>query len=149
MAEKPSGLTVQEEGKQDLCSILRSRIEADLNLLKKIEYDPRFGVHPVHRLDRETSGIILLACRSETFACLARQFERRNVRKCYIALLHGNLPDPHTEDGWGLWTWPLSREAGGRVMLNGPGKGVPCIPGTCSIVFPQEVWDGCAHRRPA
>lgn len=27
------------------------------------------------------------------------------------------------------------------------GKGVPYIPGTRRIVIPQEIWDGCAHRR--
>jgi uncharacterized protein YycO len=27
-------------------------------------------------------------------------------------------------------------------------KGVPKIPGTKSIIFPQEIWSGCAHKRP-
>ncbi len=124
--EKPAGLSVREDRGQDLCSLLRSRIETDPELWKKINYDPRFGVHPVHRLDRETSGVILLACRSKTFSYFARQFESRKVRKRYVALLHGELPDPRTEDGWGLWTWPLSKEAGGRRLPEGPGNGVPC-----------------------
>lgn len=29
------------------------------------------------------------------------------------------------------------------------GKGVPEIPGTSSIIFPQEVWESCVHARPA
>ena len=28
------------------------------------------------------------------------------------------------------------------------GKGLPKIPGTHSIIFPQEIWSGCRHRRP-
>lgn len=28
------------------------------------------------------------------------------------------------------------------------GLGVPSLPGTHSIIFPQEVWSGCTHRRP-
>ena len=27
------------------------------------------------------------------------------------------------------------------------GKGVPAIPGTESIIFPQEIWEGCGHRK--
>jgi len=126
VVEKPSGLSVQEEPGWNLCSILRTQIEDDPNLRDKIDYDPLFGVHPVHRLDRETSGIILLACRPETFSYLARQFEYHQVRKRYIALLHGELPDPDAEDGWGLWAWPLSKEAGGRFHPQGPGRAVPC-----------------------
>jgi len=33
------------------------------------------------------------------------------------------------------------------VNLN-TGKGVPHVPGTESIIFPQEIWDGCAHQKP-
>jgi hypothetical protein len=34
------------------------------------------------------------------------------------------------------------------INLN-TGKGVPSIPGTQSIVFPQEIWSGCRHKRAA
>jgi uncharacterized protein YycO len=33
-----------------------------------------------------------------------------------------------------------------KIDLNS-GKGVPNIPGTSSIIFPQEIWGGCSHRR--
>lgn len=125
MVEKPSGLSVQEEQGQDLCSFLQSRINTDPDLRNKIDCDPGFGVLPVHRLDRETSGVILLACRPRTFSYFAMQFEHHKVRKCYIALLHGDLPEPTAEDGWGLWTWPLSKEAGGRLHPEGRPRAVP------------------------
>ncbi len=63
VVEKPPGLSVQEKRGQDLCSVLQSRIKADPDLRNRIDCDPRFGVHPVHRLDRETSGVLLVACR--------------------------------------------------------------------------------------
>jgi 23S rRNA-/tRNA-specific pseudouridylate synthase len=126
VVEKSSGLSVQEGRGGDLCSILQSRIMADPNLQNKIDCDPRFGVQPVHRLDRETSGVILLACRSGTFSYFAKQFEHNKVLKRYVALLHGELPELNTEDGWGLWNWPLSKEAGGRFHPEGLGKAVPC-----------------------
>ncbi len=33
------------------------------------------------------------------------------------------------------------------INLN-TGKGAPKIPGTESIIFPQEIWSGCSHKRP-
>jgi 23S rRNA pseudouridine1911/1915/1917 synthase len=49
------------------------------------------GIRPgiVHRLDRETSGIIIAAYNEETHAFLARQFYMRKTRKTYIAILCG------------------------------------------------------------
>ncbi|HSB05149.1 MAG TPA: RNA pseudouridine synthase [Thermodesulfobacteriota bacterium] len=125
IVEKSSGLSVHEEQGQDLCSLLQSRINTDPELRNKIDWDPGFGILPVHRLDRETSGVILLACRPRTFSYFAMQFEHHKVRKRYIALLHGDLPEPTGENGWGLWAWPLSKEAGGRSHPEGRSRAVP------------------------
>lgn len=43
----------------------------------------------VHRLDKETSGILLIAKTQVAFADLQRQFKERIVKKTYIALAHG------------------------------------------------------------
>jgi len=43
----------------------------------------------VHRLDRETSGIILFAKGREAAAALSSQFENREARKRYLAIVHG------------------------------------------------------------
>lgn len=126
VVEKPSGLSVQEQRGLSLCSVLQSRIKADPDFQNKIDCDPRFGILPVHRLDRETSGVILVACRLKTFSYLSRQFEQHKVRKRYVALLHGKLPEPDAEDGWGTWTWPLSKEAGGRFHPEGPTGATRC-----------------------
>ena len=45
----------------------------------------------VHRLDKDTSGILLVAKTSEAFAALQKQFHDRIVKKEYLALLHGKL----------------------------------------------------------
>jgi len=45
----------------------------------------------VHRLDKETSGLIVVAKNDEAHRKLALQFSRREVRKKYIALVHGWL----------------------------------------------------------
>ncbi|HHH12966.1 MAG TPA: pseudouridylate synthase [Thiolapillus brandeum] len=46
-------------------------------------------VWPVHRLDRATSGVLLLALDPETASALARQFKERSVDKRYLALVRG------------------------------------------------------------
>lgn len=45
----------------------------------------------VHRLDRDTSGVILMAKSLEILRQLVRQFADRQVEKWYVALCHGNL----------------------------------------------------------
>ena len=43
----------------------------------------------VHRLDKETSGLIVVAKNDEAHRRLAAQFARREVKKTYVALVHG------------------------------------------------------------
>src|SRR5512133_1028445 len=47
----------------------------------------------VHRLDKETSGLIVVAKRDEAHRKLAAQFAGREVKKTYIALVHGRVKD--------------------------------------------------------
>lgn len=46
-----------------------------------------------HRLDRETSGVVLVSKRPGTHAMLSTQFEDRKVEKDYLAILDGELPE--------------------------------------------------------
>jgi len=50
----------------------------------------------VHRLDRYTSGVLVVAKNSRAMKLLARQFKRRDVAKEYLALVWGR-PDPPGE----------------------------------------------------
>ena len=52
--------------------------------------DPRPGI--VHRLDKETSGVIIAAKNPRAHEFLSRQFQRHEVRKRYLALVKGSLP---------------------------------------------------------
>ncbi len=45
----------------------------------------------VHRLDKETSGLIVVAKNDEAHRKLAEQFARREVKKTYVALVHGSV----------------------------------------------------------
>lgn len=46
----------------------------------------------VHRLDRDTSGVIVVAKDNETFQTLRQAFQDREVGKTYVALVYGHLP---------------------------------------------------------
>ena len=46
-------------------------------------------VYPIHRLDRPTSGVLLLALNSETAKLLCHQFEQKRTEKEYLAVVRG------------------------------------------------------------
>ena len=48
---------------------------------------------PVHRLDRATSGLLLIAKTSSSIKSLTNQFETRTIKKTYTALVHGKLTE--------------------------------------------------------
>ncbi len=63
----------------------------------------------LHRLDRETSGVVLFAKTERARRALVRQFERRTVRKRYLAVVAGTLPASE-----GLIEAPLARDPADR-----------------------------------
>jgi Pseudouridylate synthases, 23S RNA-specific len=64
----------------------------------------RSGV--VHRLDRDTSGVLVLAKTDEAYAHLKEQFQSRQAHKEYRALVYGRL-----NDRWGTINRPIGRSA--------------------------------------
>jgi len=53
---------------------------------------PYLRPHLVHRLDRQTSGVLIVAKNMESSRSLGRQFERGGVQKRYVAIVEGRLP---------------------------------------------------------
>ena len=66
----------------------------------------------VNRLDRETSGVVLIAKNSETAGELGKIMETRAVQKEYLAIVHGHVRDDH-----GLIDAPLGRDEHSRVAI--------------------------------
>lgn len=50
-------------------------------------------VYPIHRLDRMTSGVIVLALDSETASLMVDQWRHQRVEKRYLAVTRGYMPD--------------------------------------------------------
>jgi 23S rRNA pseudouridine1911/1915/1917 synthase len=68
-------------------------------------------MHLIFRLDRETSGVIVLAKTAAMAARLQKAVERRRVGKSYVAILTGELPAPVTVDQ------PLGDDTGSQVFI--------------------------------
>ncbi len=73
----------------------------------------------VHRLDKETSGLLIIAKTSEGFSNLQNQFKERKVEKHYLALVHGKVEPKEGEIRAPVGRLPWQREkfgvlAGGR-----------------------------------
>lgn len=94
--DKPAGMIVNNSDTTAQVETVQDWVEKrlkinDLRLKNDEESDfyKRAGI--VHRLDKETSGILLVAKTPEAFLELQRQFKERIVKKTYIALAHGNI----------------------------------------------------------
>ena len=125
VVDKPAGVSVHNDKGCDLCSLVAATIRENRRIMTAAHPDPDFGVHPVHRLDKETSGIMLLAVDRAMFRFYSRQFETGQAVKEYVALLHGRLEGPSTGGAWALWQRPLAKAAGGRNDPAGAGKRLP------------------------
>ena len=88
VVNKPAGLLTVPTPKNEsrtLTSILNQNAED-----KKLKYH----LHPCHRLDRETSGLLIYAKGKGIAQKMIGAFRDRLVGKKYIAFVHGKLPQP-------------------------------------------------------
>jgi 23S rRNA pseudouridine1911/1915/1917 synthase len=103
---KPAGLSMHPVG-----SVRRGNTLAEW-VLSAFPEVARVGDNPmrpglVHRLDRDTAGIVLVARTQRAFAGLKKLFQDRKVEKTYAALVYGHLPAPS-----GTISLPLGRVRG-------------------------------------
>ena len=79
---KPAGILVQPEEKNGDSII--SRVWAVMNSKKAAA---------VHRLDRNTTGVLIVALRGDSLRALEELFKQRRVRKFYLAVVAGNVQE--------------------------------------------------------
>ncbi|HEV8543677.1 MAG TPA: RluA family pseudouridine synthase [Verrucomicrobiae bacterium] len=103
VVNKPAGL-VCHPTKGDIYSSLISRARL---YLKAAEPS-----HLINRLDRETSGIVVLAKSIQVAAQLRKQWEKREVDKEYLAIVHGHLERPFVRV-----SAPLAKDHESRVAI--------------------------------
>lgn len=99
--DKPAGWIVNEASTTKNQPVLQTWLrQFDYPLVG--DTDSRHGI--VHRLDKETSGVMIVAKNKESFNKLQAEFKNREVEKTYIALVHGKL-----EPSEGNITVPVGR----------------------------------------
>ena len=132
VVNKPAGL-VCHPTKTDEYSSLISR--ARLYLGK--ESHP----HLVNRLDRETSGVTVLAKNDEAALTLRRIWESRQVQKEYLAIVHG-----HLREATGIIDEPLGKDTRSRVAIkdcvrpDGAAAQTAFLVERCFTRAPSEAW---------
>ena len=80
---------------------------------------PRAGI--VHRLDKDTSGLLVVAKNEAAQAELVRQLQARSVKRTYVALVRGHLEAPATVDA------PIGRHPVHRTRMAVVASGKPAV----------------------
>lgn len=106
---KPAGLTVHA-GAGAHSGTLVNRLVHRFQSLSQLGGELRPGI--VHRLDKETSGVILVARTDAAHRALAAQFANRSVEKTYLALVQGLVRADS-----GRITKPIARDPVRRIRM--------------------------------
>ena len=114
---KPAGLAVHAGGNLT-DPTLADWLIANYKKIKDVGDDPiRPGL--VHRLDKEVSGLMVIAKTQKSFDNLKRQFQERAIKKEYTALVHGKVardfgeidfPITRSQDGYKMAALPRGSE---------------------------------------
>lgn len=125
---KPSGLVVHEDGRTKEETLVDQLLEAYPEIQEVGEpwrrQDGTVLYRPgiVHRLDRDTSGVMVVAKTQESFEYLKKQFQKRMVEKIYNAFVYG-IPQekagvidrPIGKSGKDFRLWSAQRGAKGTL----------------------------------
>ena len=106
---KPAGLVVHS-GAGNHTGTLVNRLVHHFRTLSQVGGDLRPGI--VHRLDKETSGVILVARTDSAHRALAEQFAGRTIEKVYLALVNGKVAADS-----GRITKPIARDPVQRLRM--------------------------------
>ena len=104
LIDKPAGVSVHPP--------LDRPNQADRCVVKNLRDQLGKWVYPVHRLDRATSGVLVMALKSEVAAKFQEKFQKNEIEKTYLALVRGWTEVSGKIDS------PLSKELGDENLVN-------------------------------
>lgn len=132
VVEKPAGLLSHSTEKNEPDSLASILLKKYPGLKNVGEDEKRPGI--VHRLDKEASGLMVVARTQEMFENLKNQFKNRTVEKEYIVLVHGKVAKD-----WDEITFPLDRSKTFDRMAALPStkRGEPTVAGKNALT---EFW---------
>jgi 23S rRNA pseudouridine1911/1915/1917 synthase len=109
VVDKPAGMVVHAGAGHHEGTLVNALLH-HFGTLSSVNGDLRPGI--VHRLDRETSGVLAVARTDAAHQSLAAQFQSREVEKVYLAIVHGHMKQPQ-----GRITDPITRDPVRRVRM--------------------------------
>ena len=118
--DKPAGWIVNAAGTTTTQPVVQTWLKENFDY--EISQDDEYRSGVVHRLDKDTSGILLIAKTKQAFEDLQRQFKERLVHKVYTALAHGEVKEDEGEIKATVGRLPWRRDRfgvlqGGREAL--------------------------------
>ena len=109
--DKPSGMVVHPGAGKRHHTLINTLLYRFPDL-KDVGPEERPGI--VHRLDKETSGVMVVARSLKAYELLQQQFRKREVEKTYLGLVRGRMPEKE-----GKISWPIGRHVkhGERISV--------------------------------
>jgi 23S rRNA pseudouridine1911/1915/1917 synthase len=107
--DKPAGMVVHAGSGHHSGTVVNALLHR-FGSLSSVNGDIRPGI--VHRLDKDTSGVLAVARTDRAHLALARQFHDRQVEKIYLALVHG-----HVKERQGSIASPIARDPVHRTRM--------------------------------
>ena len=138
VVDKPPGMVVHP-ARGNWSGTLVNALQFHFESLSDVNGPERPGI--IHRLDRDTTGLLLVGKRDDAHRKLARQFEDRLVKKEYRALVYGSPTRDQDYIDKPIGRHPTSRE---RMAIRPVSEG-----GRSAVTFYQvlERFDGFAYLR--
>jgi 23S rRNA pseudouridine1911/1915/1917 synthase len=150
VVEKPAGVLSERRVEERNWDEHRKALQPTLDELLRQLLTGRHGgvrrlaaeaaVYPVHRLDRQTSGVMIYALSPQSQALLIRALSRHEVEREYVAFVQGHLREPLTARSW------LVRDRGDGIR----GSGLASAPGAREAIThfaPVETIGDCTQVR--
>lgn len=110
--DKPAGILVHPTEKGEKNTLVDFWMSRYPNMIK-LDWPDKTRPGIVHRLDKDTSGLVVMAKTPEALAILQKQFQSRQVKKTYLALVLGKV-----ESKKGKIEAPITRgDAGAQKVL--------------------------------
>lgn len=116
--DKPAGVVTQPGQKHSRDTLLNAAFATHGKALQNIGKARDYGL--VHRLDRPTSGLVVVALTQEAYDHLRAQFAERTVAKTYLAWVHGSPTPP---EGAVRAAIREERRRGRKTAVLGRGRG--------------------------